>query len=160
MQGLVCHKSTKYSEHNLPFTVIQYKLNSAYIDFVPSQVDLVSVNTKLNWKEQCDKLVGEANSRLGLLRYTCHFTIDKKQKITFYLAIARYIFVYCSIIWQHTISYQISLKFDAVQKKLNGLFLDNVLNIQKELNILPIWMKFYLNRSFTFLQNNIIICFY
>ena len=118
MQGLVCHKSTKYSEHNLPFTVIQYKLNSAYIDFVPSQVDLVSVNTKLNWKEQCDKLVGEANSRLGLLRYTCHFTIDKKQKITFYLAIARYIFVYCSIIWQHTISYQISLKFDAVQKKI------------------------------------------
>ena len=35
------------------------------------------------------ELVSKANSKLGLLMRTCHFTMDKKQKITFYLTIVR-----------------------------------------------------------------------
>ena len=140
--------------HNLPFTIFLYKLNSAYIDYVPSQVDLgVSVNTRLNWNEHCDKLVNKANSQLGLLMRTCHFTIDKRQKKTFYLTIVRSIFEHCSIIWRPKSDNQIA-KFDVIQKRavkwINGQCFEHYrdleyFNKQKELNILPIKMKFYLN---------------
>ena len=74
--------------HNLPFTIFHYRLDSVYIEYVTSQVDLgVTLNNKLIWKEHCDKLVSKANSKLGLLMRTCHFTMDKKQKRTFYLTI-------------------------------------------------------------------------
>ena len=44
--------------HNLPFKIFQYRLDSTYIDYVSSYVDLgVTINNKLLWKEQCDKLV-------------------------------------------------------------------------------------------------------
>ena len=37
--------------HNLPFTIYQYRLDSTYIDYVSSFVDLgVTVNNKLLWK--------------------------------------------------------------------------------------------------------------
>ena len=44
--------------HNLTFTIFQYRLDSTYIDYISSYVALdVTVNNKLLWKEQCDKLV-------------------------------------------------------------------------------------------------------
>ena len=77
--------------HNLPFTIFQYRLDSTYIDFVSSCVDLgVTVNNKLLWKEQCDKL-RNANA---------HMPFYYEQKITFYLTIMRSIFEHCSIIWR------------------------------------------------------------
>ena len=140
--------------HNLPFTIFHYRLNSTYIDYVSSQVDLgVTVNNKLNWNEHCEKLASKANSQLGLLMRTCHFTMDKKQKKIFYLTIVRSIFEHCSIIWHPQSSNQIS-KFDAIQKRaikwINGQCFEHYsdseyLNKQKELNILPIKMKFRLN---------------
>ena len=76
--------------HNLPFTIFQYRLDSTYIDYVSSYVYLgVTVNNKLLWKEQCNKLICKGNSKLGMLMRTCHFTMNKKQKITFYLTIVR-----------------------------------------------------------------------
>ena len=140
--------------HNLPFTIFNYKLDSEYIDYVNSQNDLgVTVNNKLSWKEQCDKLVNKASSKLGLLMRTCHFTIDKKQKRTFYLTIVRSIFEHSSILWHPLSSNQI-FSFDAIQKRAIKWILgqrfdhyseDEYLNRQKELNILPIKLKFYLN---------------
>ena len=140
--------------HNLPFTLFQYRMNSVYIDYVSSQVDLgVTVNTKLNWNEHCDKLTDKANSQLGLLMRTCHFTMNKRQKRTFYLTIVRSIFEHCSIIWRPKSYNQIS-KFEAVQKKaikwINGQLFEHYsdqefFHKQKELNILPIKLKFYMN---------------
>ena len=140
--------------HNLPFTIFQYRLNSTYIDYVSSYVDLgVTVNNKLLWKEQCDKLVCKGNSQLGMLMRTCHFTMNKKQKRTFYLTIVRSIFEHCSIIWRPKSTNQIA-SFDAIQKKaikwINGRRFDHYsdleyFNKQKELNILPMKFKFVLN---------------
>ena len=140
--------------HNLPFTIFQYQLDSTYIDYVSSYVDLgVTVNNKLLWKEQCDKLVCKGNSQLGMLMRTCHFTMNKKQKRTFYLTIVRSIFEHCSIIWRPKSTNQIA-SFDAIQKKaikwINGRRFDHYsdleyFNKQKELNILPIKFKFVLN---------------
>ena len=67
--------------HNLQFTIFQYRFDSTYIDYVSSHVDLsVTVNNKLLWKEQFDKLVCKGKSQLGMLMRTCHFTMNKKQK--------------------------------------------------------------------------------
>ena len=120
--------------HNLPFTIFQYRLDSTYIDYVSSYVDLgVTVNNKLLWKEQCDKLVCKGNSQLGMLMRTCHFTMNKKQKRTFYLTIVRSIFEHCSIIWRPKSTNQIA-SFDAIQKKaikwINGRTVEDLITTQ------------------------------
>ena len=140
--------------HNLPFTIFHYRLDSVYIEYVTSQVDLgVTLSNKLLWKEHCDKLVSKANSKLGLLMRTCHFTMDKKQKRTFYLTIVRSTFEHCSIIWHPKSPNQIT-KFEAIQKRaikwIYGRKFDHYkdnefFDKQKELDILPIKFKFFLN---------------
>ena len=140
--------------HNLPFTIFHYRLDSVYIEYVTSQVDLgVTLSNKLLWKEHCDKLVSKANSKLGLLMRTCHFTMDKKQKRTFYLTIVRSTFEHCSIIWHPKSPNQIA-KFEAIQKRaikwIYGRKFDHYkdnefFDKQKELDILPIKFKFFLN---------------
>ena len=140
--------------HNLPFTIFQYKLGDKYIEYVNSHNDLgVSVNEKLTWTEQCNKLISQANSKLGLLMRTCHFTMNKSQKRAFYLSVVRSIFEHCSIIWHPTSSNQISM-FEAIQKKavkwIEGRRHDHYSDTeffekQKQLDILPIKFKFVLN---------------
>ena len=131
--------------HNLPFTIFQYKLHNTFIDYVNSQVDLgVTVSSKLSWTEQCNKLVSKASSRLGLVMRICHFTMDRKQKRTFYLTLVRSIFEHCSIIW-HPISSNQTYNFEAVQKRaikwIDGRMYDHYSDHQyleklKDLNIL------------------------
>ena len=103
--------------HNLLFTIFNYKLGSDHIDYVSSQVDLgVTVTNKLLWSNHHDALTSKATSQLGLLMRTCHFTIDLRQKRTFYLTLIRSIFEHCSIIWRPLSSNQIS-KFQVIQKR-------------------------------------------
>ena len=140
--------------HNLPCTIFNYKLDSTYIDYVSCQVDLgVSVSNKLLFGEHCEKLVARANSKLGLLMRTCHFTTNIKQKRSFYLAVVRSNFEHCSVIWRPNSSHQIS-KFDAIQKRagkwIYGRRFDHYSDTeyyekQKEQDILPIKLKFVLN---------------
>ena len=147
--------------HNLPFTIFNYKLGSVYIDYVASQVDLgVIVNNKLLWTDHCDSLVKNANSKLALLMRTCHFTINKRQKRSFYLTVIRSIFEHCSVIWHPMSPNQIS-KFDAVQKKavkwINGRPFDHFTETEymtklKDLNILPMKFKFALNDLLLFFK--------
>ena len=67
--------------HNLPFTIFQYRLDSTYIDYVSSYVDSgLTVNNKLLWKEQCDKLVSKGNSQLGMLMRIAHMPFYYEQK--------------------------------------------------------------------------------
>ena len=85
---------------NLPFNIFLYDLNHTIIDYTASQTDLgVDINTKLLWGAHCNALVVKASSKLGLLKRTCHFTTNKRQKRSFYLAIVRSIFEHCSVIW-------------------------------------------------------------
>ena len=99
---------------SLPFS---YELNRVIIDYVTSQMDLgVNMNTRLQWGPHCNDLVTKASSRLGLLRRTCHFTTNVKQKRALYLSLVRSIFEHCSILWSPQNSTQIN-KFAAIQKR-------------------------------------------
>ncbi|MCP4461126.1 MAG: hypothetical protein GY816_24360, partial [Cytophagales bacterium] len=83
---------------NLPFNIHLYELNHTVIDYEPSQsqVDLgVEITSKLLWGPHCQSLVNKANSKLGLLKRTCHFTTNIRQKRAFYLSIVRSIFEHC-----------------------------------------------------------------
>ena len=84
---------------------------------------------------------------------TCHFTINRKEKRAFNLAIMRSIFEPRSILWHPVSSNQIA-PLDAIQKcaikwilgkKFDHYTDDEYVHKQKELNILPIKLKFYLN---------------
>ena len=118
------------------------------------------------WGSHCDNLVVTASSRLGLLMRTCHFTINKRQKRSFYLAVVRAIFEHCSVVWSHQNSTYTD-KFAAIQKRaikwINGerfeSYSDSVfLEKQKELKILPIKLKFMYNDLLLFYKivNNLI----
>ena len=139
---------------NLPFNIFLYEINENFINYVQSQTDLgVEVNTRFTWGAQCDGLAAKASSRLGLLRRTCHFATDTKQKRSFYLALVRSIFEHCSVIWAPQRATQLD-KFAAIQKRavkwINGepftSYSDEMFAAkQKDLNILPIKLKFIYN---------------
>ena len=98
-------------------SLYSYGINGAVIDYVSSQTDLgVNVNTRLNFGAHCNALVVKANSKLGLLKRTCHFTTNKRQKRSFYLTIVRSIFEHCSVIWSPQNSTFIE-KFSVVQRR-------------------------------------------
>lgn len=136
---------------NLPFNVFSYELNNTVIENTSSQVDLgIEINGKLNFGMHCNALVAKANSRLGLLKRTCHFTANNRQKRSFYLSIVRSIFEHCSTIWSPQYSSYIE-KFAAIQKRavkwINGelfaSYSDEVFfEKQKELDILPMKHRF------------------
>ena len=152
---------------NLPFNIFSYELNGTVIDYVKSHSDLgVTLNSKLIWGTHCNELVAKASSRLGLLKRTCHFTINKQQKRSFYLSVVRSIFEHCSNIWSPQSSTHVG-KFIAIQKRaikwINGeqfvSYSDEIfLEKQKELNILPIQLKFIYNDLLMFYKivNNLV----
>jgi endonuclease/exonuclease/phosphatase family metal-dependent hydrolase len=156
---------------NLPFNNFVYTLNESDsdsdIDSVQSQADLgVQINTRFTWGAHCDSLVSKASSRLGLLRRTCHFTTDRRQKRSFYLALVRSIFEHCSVVWSPQSSTHME-RFAAIQKRaikwINGeqftSYSDELFaSKQKELNILPMKLKFIYNDLVLFYKivNNII----
>ena len=88
----------------------------------------------------------------GLLRRTCHFTTNIRQKRAFYLSLVRSIFEHCSIVWSPQNATHID-KFAAIQKRaikwINGeQFVsyseETFLKKQKDLDILPMKLKFIL----------------
>ena len=146
---------------NLPFNVYWYHLNTNIIEYVTEHTDLgVILTPKLLFAEHCNNLASKARSKLGLLIRTCHFTTNKRQKRAFYLAVIRSIFEHCSIIWYPYGCTQYS-KFDSIQRRaikwINGeqftSYGDNMFfEKQKELNILPIRLKFVHNALTVFYE--------
>ena len=139
---------------NLPFNQFFYSLHDIDIDFVSAHTDLgVIMNTRLNWGDQCRMLLAKASSRLALIKRTCHFTTDKRQKRSLYLALVRSIFEHCSVIWSPQTVTLID-QFAAIQKRavkwINGepytSYSDEVfINEQSKLSILPMKQKFIHN---------------
>lgn len=145
--------------HNLPCTIFNYKLGSDFIEYTASQDDLgVTINGKLLWTNHHDRILSKATSQLGLLMRTCHFTMNVRQKRTFYLAVIRSIFEHCSVVWRPISSNQIR-KFELVQKRaikwITGRQFDHwsddeLYNNEKELDILPLRFKFLLTDMILF----------
>ena len=84
---------------------------------------------------------------------TCHFTTNKKQKRSFYLALVRSIFEHCSIVWSPQQASHIA-KFDMIQKRaikwIDGhpfecYTKEDFINKQRLYNILPMELRFRLN---------------
>ncbi len=139
---------------NLPFTVFIYEINGVLIDYVKSQKDLgIAVNTSLTWGSHYDMLILQASSKLGLLRRTCHFTADVRQKRSFYLAIVRSLFEHCSDVWSPQYASHLS-KFEAIQRRaikwINGEPFSSYSDEKyadelRKLTILPMKFKFIYN---------------
>ena len=141
---------------NLPFNTFLYNLNNTIVDYVSSQTDLgVNINTRLTWGAHCDATVAKATSNLALLKRTCHFATDQRQKRSFYLSVVRALFEHCSVIWSPQCATHIN-KFVAVQRRaikwiLGDQFRSYIYSDeefeqkQRSLNILPIKLKFIYN---------------
>ena len=139
---------------NLPFNTFLYNLNNTIVDYVSSQTDLgVNINTRLTWGAHCDAIVAKATSNLALLKRTCHFATDQRQKRSFYLSVVRALFEHCSVIWSPQSATHIN-KFVAVQRRAIKWILGDQFRSysdeefeqkQRSLNILPIKLKFIYN---------------
>ena len=137
-----------------PFNVFIYEINGTCIDYVNSQRDLgVELNNNLNWGSHHSMLVLQASSRLGLLRRTCHFNADVRQKRAFYLAIVRSLFEHCSPVWSPQYVSHLS-KFENVQRRavkwINGVPFcsysdEKYAEELRKLKILPMKLKFLSN---------------
>ena len=146
---------------NLPFNIFWYTLNNNMLDYVTSHKDLcVIVTSKLLWAEHCSQLVSNVNSKFGLLMRTYHFTSNKRQKRAFYLTIVRSIFEHSLIIWSPQASTYLT-KFENIQKRaikwINGEYLVSYNDFeffekQKDLQILPIRLKFIHNSIMLFIR--------
>ena len=104
---------------NLPFNIFIYELNGILIDYVETHKNLgviLIVDSKLNWGPQYDNLLSNSISKLGILKRTCHFTTDARQKRAFYFAIVRSLFEHCSTIWSPQYKTNL-LKFSAIQRR-------------------------------------------
>ena len=57
------------------------------------------IHFKLSWKLQCETLVSNADSQLGLVRRSGYFINIAKQKCTLYLTMVPSIFQHCFQVW-------------------------------------------------------------
>ena len=143
----------------LPLDRFPYRLGDSYLDYVNSEKDLgVIVNTHVSWHEQCSNLLVKSKSRLGLVRRTCHFTKDLKQKRVLYLMLVRSIFEHCSSVWRPS-SPAVLKRFEIIQRRATKWIYsepyvsyedDEYLIKLKKLDVLPIGYKFLVTDLFLF----------
>ena len=135
----------------LPFDRYPYHMGETYLSYVNSEKDLgVYVGTKLSWHLQCHTLLNKTKSRLGLIRRTCHFTRDIKQKRILYLSLVRSLFEHCSVVWRPS-SPSVLKNFETIQRRATKWILsepfasyedDEYLCKLRKLDILPLGFKF------------------
>ena len=131
-----------------------YEMNGTLIDYVETQRDLgVMVDSKLNWNSQYSMVLSNAITKLGILKRTCHFTTDARQKMSFYIAIVRSLFEHCSTIWSPQHKTNLS-KFASLQRRavkwINGepfvSYTDEKYSeVLRKHQLLPIKLKFIYN---------------
>ena len=90
-------------------------------------------------------LLNKTKSRLGLIRRTCHFTKDIKQKRILYLSLVISLFEHCSVVWRPS-SPSVLKKFETIQRRATKWihsepFVSYLLKLRK-LDLLPIGFKF------------------
>ena len=77
-----------------------YMLGQTPLHYVQSEKDLgVSITSNLCWTKHCNNLCSKAKRNLGLLRRTCNFVKNTRQRRSLYLAMIRSQFEHCSTVW-------------------------------------------------------------
>ena len=147
----ITNKSLDYA---LPFYEHFYTLNGNVLNYEKSEKDLgVVINSRLSWNAQCEGLVQRANQQLGLVRRTCHFVNNTKQRRALYLSLVRSIFEHCCQVWAPQ-SHKSLNAFDLLQKRAVKWILkepyarytdEEFLRKQRSLDLLPMKYKFLLS---------------
>ena len=137
----------------LPFSEFIYSLGNVPLELVNSEKDLgVHINKSLTWTEHCNYLFSKANRNLGLLRRTCHFIKNTRQRRNLYLALIRSQFEHCSSVWSPSSKVTMN-KIEAIQKKcvkwiLGEDYCSYTMELYfiklKELDLLPIQFRLQL----------------
>ena len=137
--------------HPLPLYEFWYSLNGNPLDYVTNEKDLgVVITSKLSWSSQCDNLVNKANNQLALVRRSCYFILDYKQRRVLYLSLVRSIFEHCCQVWAPQSKKSLN-SFDLLQKRAVKWILKEqhmsysdteFLNKQHKLDLLPMREKF------------------
>ena len=143
--------TNKCTIYNLPFYEFWYSINGILLDYELSEKDLgVFITTRLSWKAQCDSLISKANRQLGLVRRTCYFIPDSKQRRALYLSLVRSIFEHCCQVWAPQDAKSLNA-FDLLQKRAVKWILkesyksysdEQFLIKQRDLDLLPMKYKF------------------
>ena len=72
----------------LPFHDHIYELNGLLLDYVQTEKELgVVTNRQLTWNSHCEMLVLKDNKLFGMLRRTCYFMADIKQRCLLYITL-------------------------------------------------------------------------
>ena len=92
-------------------------MNGIELEVVTSEKDLgVIVTTNFSQNEQCLELYNKCCSKLGLVKRTCNFTRNTRQKRALYLAMVRSQLNHCCVVWRPTCDTLIN-KLESVQKR-------------------------------------------
>ena len=106
-----------------------YYLDGNNLGYCTSENDLgVLITSKLNFTDQCNKLYSKANSRLALLKRTCHFVKNREQKRKLYLTMQWYVAYLSIALWSgsHTTRLQqLNSKIFSVEQS-NGSVTKNI----------------------------------
>ena len=139
----------------LPNIQYYYSLGNVTLSFVDSEKDLgVHINKKINFDDQCCKLLSKANKQFGLTKRTCHFVKDSRRRRVLYLTLIRSQFEHCSPVWRPYNDTAIN-KFESFQKSCLKWILSeghisysnygDYLSKCRQANLLPMACKFDLN---------------
>ena len=94
-----------------------YQLNGVPLQYVESEKDLgVNISANLCWTNHVNYLYSKANRNFGLLRRTCHFVKNLRQRRSLYLAMVRSQFEHCSSLW-FSCSATMVEKLESLQKR-------------------------------------------
>ena len=131
-----------------------YNMSGTTLEITDCEKDLgVMVTSNLKWNRQHRVLLNKASQKLGLLRRSCSFSRNLDHRKVLYLAIVRSQFEHCSQIWRPVKITQMD-KFEALQKRgIKWVFGEDFTYYSKteyfsklkQLNILPLSLKFDLN---------------
>jgi hypothetical protein len=146
----------------LPNIQYFYTLGEVLLDYADGERDLgVDINVKLNFSDQCDRLLSKANQQFGLTKRTCFFVNDFRRKRTLYLSLIRSQFEHCSVIWRPTTQTMLD-KFENFQKKcIKWILSEEPMHYDsreiyllkcREARILPLEKRFDLNDLILFFK--------
>ena len=139
----------------LPNIQYYYSLGECLLDYVDNEKDLgVDINKKLNFADQCTRLLSKANQQFGLTRRTCFFVNDAKRRRALFLSLIRSQFEHCSPIWRPTNKTMLD-KFENFQKRcVKWILSEEFISYKsaatyikrcRQVNILPLKNRFELN---------------
>ena len=135
-------------------TLTNYSLNNVPLEVSENERDLgVIMHPKLLYNKHHQGILAKASQKLGLVKRNCSITLCPKSRKTLYLTLVRSLFEHCSQVWRPMKSTHI-LKFENTQKRaVKWILNENYHHYSKseystklkELDILPVDLKFELN---------------